>query len=91
MRGESVYPDKAPNVKLGLANSQEFTPKEIEVLRLLITGASNVEISEQLNISVNTVKTHIKHLLIKTGYDSRTKLAIQARITGMVIEIKDTP
>lgn len=88
MMGENVYPDKPPMVKIGEASSYDFTPKEIEILRLLVTGATNSEISEALNISVHTVKTHIKHLLFKTGYSSRTKLAIQARITGMVIEDK---
>lgn len=86
--GESVYPDKSPLVKIGDATSYEFTDKEIEVLRILVTGASNAEISEELGVSVETVKTHIKHLLLKTGYSSRTKLAIQARLTGMVIEDK---
>ncbi len=86
--GESVYPDKAPLVKIGDATSYEFTDKEIKVLRILVTGASNAEISEELGVSVETVKTHIKHLLLKTGYSSRTKLAIQARLTGMVIEDK---
>ncbi|MDO5027669.1 MAG: response regulator transcription factor [Bacillota bacterium] len=88
MAGQSVYPDQAPKVKIGQAWSYDFTPKEVEVLRLLVTGASNSEISQALNISIHTVKTHIKHLLIKTGYNSRTKLAIQARITGIVIEDK---
>jgi DNA-binding NarL/FixJ family response regulator len=91
MNNESVYPNKPPRVELGLANSYDFTPKEFDILRLLVTGASNVEISDKLNISVNTVKTHIRHLLIKTGYKSRTQLAIQARITGIVIEDKGAP
>ncbi|MDO5037579.1 MAG: response regulator transcription factor [Tissierellia bacterium] len=89
LTGEEVYPDRPPKVKIGQASSYDFTPKEIAILRLLVTGASNAEISEALEISVHTVKTHIKHLLAKTGYKSRTKLAIQARITGMVIEDKD--
>ena len=88
INGESVYPDKPPLVKIGDASSYDFTEKEIEVLRILVTGASNAEISEKLGISIHTVKTHIKHLLLKTGYDSRTKLAIQARLTRMVIEDK---
>lgn len=83
---EVSWLDKAREI--GDATSYEFTDKEIEVLRILVTGASNAEISEELGVSVETVKTHIKHLLLKTGYSSRTKLAIQARLTGMVIEDK---
>ncbi len=86
LAGESIYPNETPEVTLGLAKSTELTPREIEVLRLLTTGAGNEEIAEKLHISQNTVKTHIKHLLEKTGFSSRTQLAIQSRITGFVIE-----
>lgn len=86
LAGESIYPDETPEVTLGLAKSTELTPREIEVLRLLTTGAGNEEIAEKLHISQNTVKTHIKHLLEKTGFSSRTQLAIQSRITGFVVE-----
>ena len=86
LAGESIYPQETPEVKLGLTKSTELTPREIQVLRLLTTGVGNDEIAEKLNISQNTVKTHIKHLLDKTGFNTRTQLAIQARITGFVIE-----
>ena len=39
--GESIYPEETPVVQLGLAKSTEFTPKEIQVLRFLTTGAVN--------------------------------------------------
>ena len=86
LKGESIYPDQSPEVQLGHAKSTELTPREIQVLRLLTTGAGNEKIAESLCISLNTVKTHIQHLLDKTGFSSRTQLAIQARITGFVIE-----
>lgn len=86
LNGESIYPDATPVVMLGMAKSSEFTPREIEVLRLLTTGAGNDEIADKLDISQNTVKTHIKHLLEKTGFETRTQLAIQSRVTGFVIE-----
>ena len=86
LKGESIYPDNTPVVKLGMAKSSEFTAREIEVLRLLTTGAGNDEIAVKLDISQNTVKTHIKHLLEKTGFETRTQLAIQSRVTGFVIE-----
>ena len=86
LAGESIYPDSTPVVTLGLAKSSEFTPREIEVLRLLTTGVGNDEIAEKLDISQSTVKTHVKHLLEKTGFETRTQLAIQSRVTGFVIE-----
>ena len=81
LTGESIYPDSTPVVTLGLAKSSEFTPREIEVLRLLTTGVGNDEIAEKLDISQSTVKTHVKHLLEKTGFETRTQLAIQSRVT----------
>lgn len=84
LKGESIYPMETPEVKLGMAKSTELTPREIQVLRLLTTGVGNDKISESLGISLNTVKTHIKHLLDKTGFSSRTQLAIQARITVVI-------
>lgn len=85
MAGESVYPDKTPPVRLGLADSSEFTERELEVLRIITTGASNAAVAKTLNISENTVKTHVRSMLEKTGYRSRTELAVKARVTGLAI------
>lgn len=85
MAGESVYPDSAPKVKIGLAGSEEFTERELEVLRIMTTGASNAAIADKLNISESTVKNHIRHMMEKTGCESRTALAIEARVSGVVI------
>ncbi len=88
MAGECVYPDSAPSVKLGLACSVEFTERELEVLRIMTTGVSNAAIARQLSISESTVKNHIHHMLEKTGCESRTALAIQARVSGIVISLE---
>ena len=87
MNGESVYPDEVPKVMLGMASSHEFTEREMEVLRLMTTGASNVSIAGTLMISESTVKNHIHRMLEKTGCESRTELAIEARINGIAIKI----
>lgn len=88
MAGESVYPDSAPKVRLGLAASDEFTERELEVLRIMITGASNATIAKKLSISESTVKNHIHNMLEKTGCASRTELAIEARVSGIVVNIE---
>lgn len=85
MAGESVYPDSVPKVKLGLADSEEFTERELEVLRIMITGISNAAIADKLGITENTVKNHIRHMMEKTGFSSRTELAVEARVSGIVI------
>ncbi|MDO4459975.1 MAG: response regulator transcription factor [Clostridia bacterium] len=83
--GESIYPDKTPEIKIGNASSYDFTEKELEVLRELTSGDSDAEIAERLCISVWTVRSYVKHLLEKTGFESRTKLAVTARESGLVI------
>ena len=85
MAGESVYPDALPEVMIGVASSREFTDRELEVLRELTSGDPDTEIAARLNMSVWTVRTHIRHLLEKTGFDSRTRLAVEARESGLVI------
>lgn len=85
MAGESFYPDSTPQVKLGFAHSGEFTERELEVLRVMTTGASNQTIARKLNITESTVKNHIRHMMEKTGCESRTALAIEVRVSGIVI------
>lgn len=85
MAGESVYPDKTPEVRIGLASSYDFSERELEVLRELTSGNTNEEIAAKLCISTATVKTHIANLMDKTGFKSRTELAIKARELGLVI------
>jgi len=67
----------------GLAHAG-LTEREAEVLRLMATGMSNVEISEQLFVSVQTVKTHVGNVLAKLGARDRTQAVIVAYETGFV-------
>jgi len=86
MAGERVYPSAGPRVMLGNAASDEFTDREIDVLRELVGGASNKEIGDLLGITENTVKMHVSNMLQKTGYHSRLELAVMARHTGVAIK-----
>lgn len=74
--GERIFPDKAPTVKLGLADSSELTAKEIEVLRLVCEGMEYSEIARALGVTERTAKYHVSNLLSKTGYANKTRLAI---------------
>ena len=85
MAGESVYPGSQPTVNIGCALSTEFTEREIEILKELVTGASNAEIADKLGLKEGTVKMHIKNMLQKTGFKSRLKLAVQVSQMGMII------
>ena len=76
MAGEHFFPSAAPVVKLGQAQSNEFTAAEIKVLRLICEGLEYSEISSRLGISVRTAKYHVSNILQKTGYSNRIRLAI---------------
>ena len=56
----------------------DLTSREVEVLRLIVEGFTNVEISQILCISAHTVKTHVIHILNKTGVKDRTQAAVWA-------------
>ncbi|MBQ7424869.1 MAG: response regulator transcription factor [Lachnospiraceae bacterium] len=83
--GESIYPDSTPVLSLGQISSTEFTPRELEVLRLLVDGYENPEIAEMLCISPRTVKMHIENMLHRTGFRNRLELAVNVRADGFII------
>ena len=85
INGEIVYPEHLQPVKVGLALSNEFTEKELIILRLILGGYSNVEIAQKLGVSPGVIKNHVANMLLKTGFRSRTQLAVRARETGLVI------
>ncbi|MEI3536037.1 MAG: response regulator transcription factor [Bacilli bacterium] len=85
INGEIVYPEQLQPVKVGLALSNEFTEKELIILRLILGGYSNVEIAQKLGVSPGVIKNHVANMLLKTGFRSRTQLAVRARETGLVI------
>jgi len=61
-----------------------LTERELLVLRLVASGASNSEIADNLSISVNTVKSHLKNILEKLHLDNRTQAATYAFERGLV-------
>lgn len=85
MHGETVYPDKPPKVTVGIASSYDFSEGELRVLRRLVEGDSYTEIAERLNISPETVKTHVSHMLQKTGFKSKTQLVAQIIKKNIVV------
>ena len=86
MTGERIYPDETPLVYIGNATNHEFTERELDILKELTTGDTNAAIAERLNVSVATVKSHIQHLMEKTGFKTRTELVSVARSKGIVIK-----
>ena len=66
------------------AQRQSLSPREQEVLQLLVRGRSNKEIGAQLFISEETVKSHLKTLFAKLKVRDRTDAAISAVRQGIV-------
>lgn len=60
----------------GLARVATLTPAERRVLALLATGARNRDLADRLDVSIDTVKTHVKRVLAKLGVRSRAEAAL---------------
>jgi len=67
----------------------ELTPRERDVLRLLIRGRSNKEIGQALSISEDTAKKHVQTIMLKLGVSDRTQAAVKAVRAGLVDSFTD--
>lgn len=72
----------------GHAPFEPLSPRETEVLELLCIGLSNLEIGERLSVSPETVKTHIKHVMVKLAASDRTQAAVKAVRAGLVRNLR---
>jgi len=73
---------RAATAPPGLA--EPLTDREQEVLRLLAAGRSNQRIAHDLVVALDTVKTHVTHVLGKLGAANRTEAAARARQLGLI-------
>lgn len=83
-RGGTEIPPRIAARLAARAQRQDLTARERDVLELLVRGRSNKEISAQLHVSDETVKSHLKTLFAKLNVRDRTDAAIQAVRQGIV-------
>ena len=81
----------AVNPRITHSTSQETTPsssslsqREVDVLRLVVEGKSNQEIADVLVLSIETVKTHMRHIMEKLAVSDRTQAAVKAMRQGLI-------
>jgi DNA-binding CsgD family transcriptional regulator/N-acetylneuraminic acid mutarotase len=65
-------------------STEQLSARELEILKLVVTGATNHQIAVELAISVNTVKTHLRNVFAKLGVESRTEATLSAIQRGLV-------
>jgi LuxR family transcriptional regulator, maltose regulon positive regulatory protein len=61
-----------------------LSKSEVRVLRYLPTNLSTPEIARELSLSVHTVRTHVRHLVVKLGAHGRTEAVARARALGLL-------
>ncbi len=82
--GKKYIPDEIVRVLSENLGEEELTPAESNVLRMIVGGMSNKEIAFTLDISENTVKSHIQNIFGKIGVSDRTSAATTAIKRGLV-------
>ncbi len=63
---------------------EPLTDREREVLNLLPTRLTNAEMAAQLYVSVNTLKTHVRHIYVKLNADGRDEAVERAAQLGIL-------
>lgn len=72
----------------GLSN---LTPREIEILKLVILGYTNKAIARDIRISEKTVEFHLDHIYTKMGVRSRLMAGVSAIQHGLLAETREIP
>jgi len=78
-----LHPSAASRLADRMLNDM-LTPRELDVVRLMVQGKSNKEIATDLNLSETTVKTHVANILMKLNVSSRSQAILEALKRGIV-------
>lgn len=94
LQSRLVYAEKNKVASFDAANAtlpQPLTKREIEVLGLIASGATNKEISGELRISQHTVKSHVIHIFNKIGVNDRVQASTWAVTHGLTVKVFPDP
>jgi predicted ATPase len=83
-RAQAVDASREVATPVDLSARHGLTPREIDVLRLLVEGRSKAEIADALFVGVRTTRTHVASILAKLGVANRTEAAALAVRTDLV-------
>lgn len=89
MEGEHIFPQKTPEVRLGLTTSYELTQSELEVLRALMQSTGDEDAAGMLNCTKSNIRWHLNKILEKTGYRTRMELLIAVAQKNLIIVSPD--
>lgn len=82
--GRKYIPAEIAEILSESFGQEELTASERKILQMIVGGNSNKEIAYELNVSENTVKTHVKNVFEKLGVSDRTSAATLAIRRGLV-------
>lgn len=71
-------------VRRAVRAGEPLTPRELEILELMVTGATNGQIGASLGITANTVKVYASQIYKKLSVANRTAAVVLALETGLV-------
>ena len=83
-KGRKFIPNDIAQILSESVGKETLTPTESNVLRMIVGGMSNKEIAFALDVSENTVKTHVQNIFGKIGVSDRTSAATTAIRRGLV-------
>lgn len=89
MAGERLFPDKTPEVKLGLTTSYGLTQSELDVLRALMQSTGDEDAAAMLGCTKANIRWHLGKILDKTGYRTRMELLIAVARKNLIIVTPD--
>ena len=85
LEGKRVFPDISPNVQLNWIQSDEISPRQLEMLRLYIKGLSYSEIAKRMGCSTAGVRWNFQEMISKAGYSCKEDLIAAALESKLIV------